>query len=109
MIFFIRFQPMIYVSNDCTIYQQTKTPNPKFFIQSSETLPIERTGTHRNLPTTTNFYKIRTHIYNLIHGPSNVGKKLYDHKYLFSFYDSYIIHSSKLQIFHMYSIHIFRK
>ena len=42
---------MTSVSNDCTIYQQTKAPNPKFFIQPSETLPIERTETHRNLPT----------------------------------------------------------
>ena len=100
---------MTSVSNDYIIYQQTKTPNPKFFIQPSETLPIERTGTHRNLPTTTNFYKIRTHIYNLIHGPSNVGKILYDHMFLFSFYYSYIIRSLKLQVIHMYSIHIFRK
>ena len=42
---------MTSISNDCAIYQQTKTPNPKSLIQPSETLPIERTGTHRNLPT----------------------------------------------------------
>ena len=55
---------------------------------------------------TTNFNKIHTYIYNLINGPSIVGKKFYDHTFLFSFYYSYIIHSSKLQIIHMYSIHI---
>ena len=50
LLLFIKFQLMTSVSNDCAIYQQTKTPNLKFLIQLSEILPIERTGTHRNLP-----------------------------------------------------------
>ena len=52
MIFFLKeFQPMTFVSNNYAIYQQTKILNPKSLIQPSETLPIDRTGTYRNLPT----------------------------------------------------------
>ena len=42
---------MTFVFNDYAIYQQTKTLNPKSLIQPSETLPIKRIETHRNLPT----------------------------------------------------------